>query len=129
MGSVAPQPEAAETILVVEDEALIRFMVAETFEEQGYRVLEADSAAAARQLLEEHPEVAAMVTDVRMANPLDGLELARWVRKQRPQTKIVVTSGYVSDAEWRKFSDSFDRFVGKPYTPAELVSIVERLFE
>jgi CheY-like chemotaxis protein len=65
-----------QTILVVEDEPLVRLHVCSTLEEEGYTVLEAGCADAAIRHLTENDAVGVMLTDVRLPGRLDGLQLA-----------------------------------------------------
>lgn len=109
----------AKSVLVVEDEALIRTLVAEELEEAGYTVLEAESADSALAILED-ATVDLVITDVRMPGRQTGLDVAAWVRKNRPLTRIVVMSGYVHD-EVATVAAQFDAFVRKPFKPADLL--------
>jgi DNA-binding NtrC family response regulator len=104
------------TVLVVEDEALIRLDIVLVLEEAGFDVLEAENVADAVAVLSEHPEIRAVFTDVDMPGAMDGLKLAAVVYAQSPQTKIIITSGHRNV----KPSDipAASRFVSKPYNPA-----------
>jgi two-component system, response regulator PdtaR len=81
------------SILIVEDEALIRFAMAEELSDQGYRVFEAANADEAIAFLEAEPSIQIMFTDVDMPGSMDGLKLSAAVRNRWPPVKIVVTSG------------------------------------
>ena len=81
------------TVLLVEDEPLIRMTLAEDLRGFGFAVIEARSADEARGLLLEHPEIDSVVTDVRMPGDLDGLDLARLVATERPEVRLVIMSG------------------------------------
>ena len=80
-------------ILVVDDEALVRIVLVEMLADAGHGTLEASSAAEAIVILEEHPEIKVVFTDVQMPGTMDGVELARYVRRRWPPTIIVVSSG------------------------------------
>jgi DNA-binding response OmpR family regulator len=82
----------ARTILVVEDEVLIRMAVADYLRECGYRVLEASNAAEAIKLLDAQP-VDLVFTDVDMPGEMDGFGLAHWVRDHAPGIPVIITSG------------------------------------
>jgi len=113
-----PSP-AAVMVLVVEDEALIRMLVAMEFEEAGYAVSEATNADEALSLL-ERTDVDLVVTDVRMPGAKTGLEVAAWLRAHRPRTKVIVMSGYVHE-EVSTVATQFDAFIRKPFKPTEVL--------
>ena len=82
------------TLLVVEDESLIRIELADHLSDMGYRVLEAASADAAIGLLEARPEIVAVITDLSMPGSMDGLVLARTVRERWPPCALIMISGH-----------------------------------
>lgn len=82
------------TILVVEDEVLLRLEVAEYLRAQGFRVLEAADADEALKLLSSSSErIELLFSDVNMPGSTDGLGLARWVRENQPWVEVILTSG------------------------------------
>jgi two-component system, response regulator PdtaR len=101
------------TVLVVEDEPLIRMDISDQLQEFGFKVLEAANADEAVEMLMVNSDIVIMFTDVDMPGGLDGLMLAAAVRKRWPPIKIIVTSGH------RKVSmndiPAQSRFFGKPY--------------
>ncbi|MGA1802549.1 response regulator [Rhizobium sp. HT1-10] len=107
------------TVLVVEDEALIRLDIADALEDAGFNVLEAANVDEAVTVLAAHPEIRAVFTDIDMPGSMDGLRLAAVVCARWPRTKIIVTSGRpnVTPADLPFAS----RFVSKPYNPATVV--------
>ncbi len=105
-------------VLVVEDEPLVRMDLVQTLEDAGYRCLEASSATEAIAILENHPEVRVVFTDVQMPGNMDGIELARCVRERWPPTIIVVASGKVDLASCL-LPEGANR-LAKPYDPAKL---------
>jgi CheY-like chemotaxis protein len=82
-----------ETVLVVEDNPAVRRVVLRQLRELGYRVLEADRAAAALEILQHQP-ADLLLTDVVMPGGLDGIALARIAAERWPALKIVLTSGF-----------------------------------
>ena len=80
------------TILLVEDEALIRLAVAEDLRGQGFQVIEAKDAADAITVLNATP-ISLLFTDVQMTGPTDGLALAAWAKDKRPEVLLAITSG------------------------------------
>src|SRR5580704_2816251 len=85
--------EHTSTVLVVEDEGLVRRLSADELEDAGYRVLEAASAEEAISILEDGAGVAVLFTDVNMPGGLDGLALAQLVHDRWPRVRLLVTSG------------------------------------
>jgi PAS domain S-box-containing protein len=87
-----------ETILVVEDDEDVRSYSTESLSELGYTVVEAANARAALQVLEGHPEVAVLFTDIGLAGGMNGRQLAEEARKRRPNLKVLFTTGYARNA-------------------------------
>lgn len=117
---------AAPTLLVVDDEAELRSLLAEYFGRQGFRVLSAGDAAAARTIVAaEEPQVA--VIDVHMRGE-DGLSLARWLRVERPRLGIVMLSA-ASEVIDRivGLEVGADDYVAKPFELRELHARVKGL--
>lgn len=90
-------------------------MAVEMFEDAGFHVLEASSGRRALKLIEECGDLAALFTDVDLADTVDGFHLARVVHNARPGMQIIVVSGqYVATSgDLPKGA----RFIGKPYDP------------
>lgn len=91
--------EPPSTVLLVEDEPLIRLFVAELLEESGFKVMEASNATEALVLLEAGLEVNVLLTDVDMPNGCNGFELAHKVHKLWPEAEILIMSGRQWPAE------------------------------
>jgi CheY-like chemotaxis protein len=100
-------------ILVVEDEALIRFAIAEALHELGVSVVEAASADEAWQYLTAGGSVDLVFTDHRMPGCMTGGQLATRIRQQYPSLVVIVTSAYFDDRGWS------EPIVPKPYNPFE----------
>jgi two-component system, response regulator PdtaR len=106
------------SVLVVEDEHLIRMDTASSLEAMGFIVHEAANAADAIGCLELHSEIRLIFTDVNMPGSMDGLALARYVRGRWPPVKIIVTSGYAKVEESDLPTGAL--FVEKPYYPKQV---------
>ncbi len=104
----APHPAC---VLVVEDEALIRALLAETLRDQELVVVEAINADEAWVYLESGGVVDLMLSDIRMPGSMNGVELAQRVRARYPQIKIILTS---SDQGGCNVAE-FGVFLPKPY--------------
>ena len=82
-----------ETILFVEDDALVRMDMAEFLRECGYRVHEAADASEAIEALQSKFAVDLVFTDINLGEGMNGLELAAWTLSNRPGVKVLVTTG------------------------------------
>jgi PAS domain S-box-containing protein len=126
---MAPPPRGGtETILVVEDEAVVRKLVRKMLERHGYQVLEASNGGEALQRWEHHPgTVALLLTDLVMPGGMSGQELARQLVAQQPQLKVIYTSGYSAEIAGREFQmRPGEAFLQKPCPTAQLVETVRR---
>jgi DNA-binding NtrC family response regulator len=123
-----PQGRAAPTVLVVEDDGVIRMVLAAELEDRGFAVVEAGTTHAALAALAEGPAVAAVVTDVRVPGPVDGLGLARWMAERAADVPVVVTSGYaVRDRDVAGVNPAIARVIAKPYDPRDVAEAVAEL--
>jgi DNA-binding NtrC family response regulator len=86
----------AETVLLVEDEILIRMAAFQHLEDCGYTVLQAANAAEALEILKRYPQIDLVFTDVRMPGEMDGLGLAKWVIEHRPHIAVMIASGHAA---------------------------------
>jgi CheY-like chemotaxis protein len=114
------------TILIVEDEFLIRMMLAETLQDEGFEVAEAGTAADAIALLHDKSEIALLITDLTLPGSMDGMELARWARQFRPELPIIYVTGR-PDAITRDMLTAKDAVVAKPYLPSEIATAATRM--
>lgn len=80
-------------ILVVEDEPLVRMVIALHLADEGFDVFEAADAEEAIVFLERHPSINLLFTDIDMPGSMDGLKLSAFVRDRWPPVRIIVTSG------------------------------------
>lgn len=115
-----------ETVLVVEDEAALRQLVCQLLAEHGYRVLEADSGVRALEIWSEsRPEIDLVLTDLVMPDRINGRELAERLWADRPELKVIFTSGYSAEVVGKDFVLRSSQFyLQKPYHPKQLALIV-----
>ncbi|HEX7855616.1 MAG TPA: response regulator [Sphingobium sp.] len=113
------------TVLIVEDELILRQIGAEVLADAGYEVLEAEDAGDAIELLEYRSDIALLFTDVRMPGAMDGLELAQKVHGRWPAIRLLVTSGHIHLS--REELPDNGEFLAKPYRWTELTQRVEKL--
>ncbi|MBU6507307.1 MAG: response regulator [Alphaproteobacteria bacterium] len=117
----------AETVLVVEDDAELRKMVAENLRSLGYRVLTAADAAAALALVEREPRVDLLFSDYSMPRGMLGDELARRVRRLKPGLKVLLTSGYAVAQQSSGVADF--GLLQKPYRQDELARAIRQTLD
>ncbi len=125
-GHVTINHRRSDTILVVEDEDMVRKLMCSQLKECGYRVLEASNGEEALHAAQEYvDEINLMVSDIQMPF-MDGHELAERIRSIKPEIRIVFVSGYneesvKSDAE---FLSPYP-LLSKPYNASDLLRVVE----
>jgi len=117
-----------ETLLVAEDEQMVRVLIRKVLEQAGYTVLLASGGAEALQLAARHAgPIQMLVTDVVMPG-MNGRELARRLLELRPDTKVLYLSGYADDAvERHGVLDPGTAFMQKPFSPGALASRVREV--
>lgn len=109
--------------LVVEDEELQRDVVTLLLEECEMGVIQCDSAEAAMHVLKEvGPLLTMLYTDVNLAGPIDGIDLARVTRSQYPQIHVIVASGRGLSKDLPEHT----LFMKKPFLPLDLLREAER---
>jgi CheY-like chemotaxis protein len=123
-------PTGTETILLVEDEPMVRGLAVQILQACGYRVLEAQDAKEALTLFSQHgAEVDLLLTDFAMPG-MNGRELAEQLRAQRPGLPVLLMSGYTDDAlVHHGVNDSSLAFLNKPFTSASLAGQVRRALD
>jgi signal transduction histidine kinase len=127
------EPEAAggsETVLVAEDEAVVRELAVAVLRERGYRVIEACNGAEGLRLAQERQEkIDLVVTDVVMPT-MGGKEMADAVRELYPETRVLFTSGYSDEVIGRHgILRKGVEFVQKPYQSVTLARRVRELLD
>jgi two-component system, cell cycle sensor histidine kinase and response regulator CckA len=123
-----PAAPGAETILLVEDEEMIRRLVRDVLTRSGYTVYDAPAGAPALELLRNHDgEIDLLLTDVVMPG-MSGPALARIATDERPSLRVLFTSGYTNEPE--QIVGALDSaFLGKPFSPQALVAKVREVLE
>jgi CheY-like chemotaxis protein len=115
------------TVLVVDDDQLVREPIADYLREVGFDVLEAGDAHEAIDLVDHADHVDLVFTDVRMPGELDGVGLARWVKAHRPDLPVLMTSGYYGTGWLGERLEREVRLIQKPYTQDEVLRHIRRL--
>ncbi len=113
-------------VLAVEDEPLVRAMVVETLENAGHTVLDAPDGEAALAIIRNAPDLALVVTDIRMPR-MDGFALALAARQLRPDLGLVFMTGYSELAAPAGLAGV--KTMRKPFDPDELISVVDEILD
>jgi CheY-like chemotaxis protein len=116
--------KAHTCILLVEDELLIRLLIADELRDAGHHVIEACDADEAVIILETiQPDL--IISDVRMPGSMDGMGLLALVRQTLPGLPVVITSGHLDPAQAREHGATL--FVSKPYSFGVVLDAAESL--
>ncbi len=121
--AAAPEP----TVLVVEDEVLIRMAISDYLRECGYRVVEAGSGEEAIQVLQAGVTVDVVFSDIHMPGGVDGFGLAQWMRRERPGVKVILTSGVARSAKEAGHLCEDSPLIAKPYDHGNLELRIRQL--
>jgi DNA-binding NtrC family response regulator len=113
------------TILMVEDEAIVRMFAAEELRAAGFRVIECASGDEAMDLLRAGMRFDLLFTDVRMPGETDGITLAREAQRFAPDLPVIIASAHLDSAE----AASFDGFLAKPFPTDTAIALIRRLLE
>ena len=118
---------STHTILVVEDEVLIRMLVADYLRECGYQVFEAAGVAEAKAVLDADTPVDLVFTDVNLASEENGFMLASWVRQHHSGTQVLLISGIANATEKAGDLCESGPLLAKPYTPNVVLQRIQTL--
>jgi len=119
-----------ETILLVEDEPVLRELSRVILTDYDYEVLEASSGVEALKIWDERGgKIDLLLTDMVMPEGVSGKELAETLRARKPNLKIIFTSGYSSDVMGRDPSLRDIKFLQKPYPPPQLAQTVRECLD
>jgi CheY-like chemotaxis protein len=126
-----PLPRGTETLLVVEDEPVLRHLTQRILEAQGYVVLRSVNGQDALHIAREHKgaPIRMVITDVVM--PLmGGRVMVEWLKTANPHLKILFTSGYMDEVVGHAGAqDANAQFLAKPYTPETLARKVREMLD
>jgi PAS domain S-box-containing protein len=120
--------DQGEVILVVEDEAVVRLLVVETLEDQGYRALEAANGDAALRILQSSQRIDLLITDIGLPG-LNGRQLADAARTQRAGLKTLFMTGYAETAASNNFLQPGMEIISKPFNMDVLARRVQEMLK
>ena len=115
-------------VLVVDDEALVREIIAEGLSDDGLVVVEAASAEHALALTETAGAPEVVVTDLELGRGMNGLALAAEVHRRWPDAGVVIMTGNPAGVQTHSFGEQ-ERFLTKPFGNARLVSAMRELLD
>ncbi|HEY3760154.1 MAG TPA: PAS domain S-box protein [Verrucomicrobiae bacterium] len=120
-----------ETILLVEDERPVRELVARILEKHGYKIFQAGNGDEAVEMWNQKKDgIDLLLTDLIMPGAMNGRELAETLWKERPDLKVIFSSGYSADIVGKDFKlESEVNFLQKPYHPQTLALTVRRCLD
>jgi CheY-like chemotaxis protein len=121
--------KGGRTILVVDDEELVRNVCRRMLQHLGWTVLEAPDGPTALEVFKARgPEIACALVDLSMPH-MDGIEVFRKLRAMRPDLKVLLSSGYAKEygASARSLDEGVDGFIQKPYSARHLRAELDRV--
>ena len=129
--AVAPAAGGSETVLVVEDEMILREMARDFLSDCGYRILEANSGRDAIRVWKQHQgEIDLLLTDMKMPEGISGMDLAEHMLAEQPGLRVIFTSGYSDDVVSPEILERTNaRFLAKPYAYTDLTRIVRECLD
>lgn len=116
-------------ILLVEDEALIRLLLADELAQAGFEICEAEDGDHAAALIYNPPSAfTLLVTDIHMPGRLDGMQVAHLMRERHPNVPVIYMTGRPDVLRGMRHRPvPGEAVVEKPFTPSEILSVVHRL--
>ncbi|MCM2443297.1 response regulator [Agrobacterium vitis] len=114
-------------VLVVEDEPLLLMDAMDMIEDAGFTAYGAGNADDAIHLMEKHPDIRVLFTDVHMPGSMNGFNLARAVRDRWPPVSIILASAHVNVTDEKVPENGL--FFAKPYPPATVVKALKAIAE
>jgi CheY-like chemotaxis protein len=122
-----------QTVLVVEDNDGMRRVAKKQLTELGYRVIEAENAANALQVLKSTEKIDLVFSDVVMPGEIDGIGLADALAREYPGLPVLLTSGFTArpsdEARWKAIGNISNELLMKPYRREELAWAINRNLE
>ena len=126
----AAPPPGTETILIVEDDELVRRFASSQLSGLGYNVLEADNGVKALEIIRERDDLDLLFTDVVMPGGMNGRQLADAAHELRPELKVLYTSGYTDNAIVHHGRlDPGAKLLGKPYGRLQLARKIREVLD
>jgi len=119
--------EDSATVLVVDDEPLVRMLVTDVLEELGHIAIETSDAAAGMRVLQANGRIDLLITDIGLPGTMNGRQLAQAARDLRSDLKVLFISGYEANVALREGPTSGTQLMIKPFTVAALANRINDL--
>jgi CheY-like chemotaxis protein len=124
--AATPRDTESIPVLYVEDDALVSAATVDILEPAGYLIHAVPDGTRALEVLEAHPEIRLLVTDIGLPG-MDGHELAAEARRCQPRLKVLFLTGYDRTRALGQPEDPLTKYLGKPYQESELLETLRRL--
>ena len=116
----------APTVMIIEDERLLRLINTMEFEEEGFTVVALAHGEPAQEILASGEQVDLLMTDISLPDSIDGWEIARRARALRPELPVIYVTGYSPDPVQLVAGA---RFFKKPYLPSAIIEVARNLID
>jgi CheY-like chemotaxis protein len=123
------EDQGMHTVLVVEDEMMVRMPIAEYLRDCGYHVVEAGDASEAIAVTDADGPISLVFSDIRMPGTMDGFGLAEWFRSHYPAVPVLLTSGYNGGRSLPSTLSAGVRFIEKPYSQSQVAKRIAALLD
>ena len=121
---------SGRTVLVIDDEPMVRMLIVEVLEEAGFRSLEAGDGPSGLKLLEQEPAIDLLVTDVGLPGGMNGRQVADAARQSRPGLKVLFVTGYAENAAvGNGLLDPGMEIITKPFGMTELAAKITDMID
>ncbi|WP_226581169.1 ATP-binding response regulator [Acuticoccus sediminis] len=128
--SELPQIVGDETVLVVEDDAAVAGSIMQALQMRGFRTIHVDDGEKATRVLTDASETIHLVLSDVVMPRMGGVELARWLARNRPDMKVVLATGYADNVDaLRAENNPLHEFLFKPFAPTDLIATVRRMLD
>ena len=121
---------SGETVLVIDDEPIVRMLIAEVLEEAGYSALQAEDGTSGLRILQSDERIDLLITDVGLPGGMNGRQVADAARTKRPDLKVIFVTGYAENAVvGNGHLDPGMTIITKPFVLADLGDKVREMIE
>jgi PAS domain S-box-containing protein len=125
-----PETGAGETVLVIDDEPMVRMLIVEVLEEAGYIALEAEDGPAGLKILQSNARIDLLITDVGLPGGMNGRQVADAARLDRPGLKVLFVTGFAENAAvGNGHLDAGMEVITKPFVMTELANRISDMIE
>jgi DNA-binding response OmpR family regulator len=118
---------SGKRVLVVEDEVLVRLILAETLQDEGFHVVEAATGDEAARLIDGPDGFDVVVTDIQMPGRLNGLHVGAHARRRHADIPVIYVTGRPDSMAGLSNVGPRDAFIRKPYGPQEVIATIAKL--